>query len=119
MKDFVHHIKPALQENHIEILRMGVSDCLKLGPTIDPLSKDIMNIANQCINFDVKQIIISGSTFTMWLNASFVHHLNNPNKVFNPNKHFEFREVRFLNLNFFLLFYNPLNYKNTRKFTIY
>ena len=64
-KDFVHHVKLTLQENEadIAILRMGVNDILNLGSNIDPVSKDIMSIANQYKNFGVKQII-SGLTFT-------------------------------------------------------
>ena len=36
-----------------------------------------MNIANQCKNFGVKQITISGLTFTTRLNANVFHHPNN------------------------------------------
>ena len=46
-KDFVHYIKPTLQENEFDtsILYMGVNDVLKLGSNIDTMSKDIINIA--------------------------------------------------------------------------
>ena len=55
---------------------MSVNDVLKLGSNIDTLSKDIINIANHCKNFGVKQIIISGLTITMRLKASFIYQLN-------------------------------------------
>ena len=65
-KDFVHYIKPTLPENEFDtsILHMGVNDVLKLGSNIYSVSKDIINIANHCKNFGVKQIIISGLTLT-------------------------------------------------------
>ena len=44
------------------ILHMSVNNVLKLGSNIDTLSKDVINIANHCKNFGVKQIIISGFT---------------------------------------------------------
>ena len=49
-KDFVHYIKPTLQENKFDtsVLHMGVNDILKLGSNIDTVSKDIINIANHC-----------------------------------------------------------------------
>ena len=77
-KDFVHYIKPTLQENefYTSILRMGVNDALKLGSNIDTVSKDIINIANHCKNFGVKQTIISGLTLTTRLKASFIYQLN-------------------------------------------
>ena len=83
-KDFVHHVKLTLQENEVDIaiLRVGVNDILNLGSNIDPVSKDIMSIANQYKNFGVKQII-SGLTFTTRLNASFIHHFDNTVKVFS------------------------------------
>ena len=55
---------------------MGVNDILKLGSNIDTVSKDIINIANHCKNFGVKQIIISGLTLTTRLKASFICQLN-------------------------------------------
>ena len=77
-KDFVHYIKPTLQENEFDtsILYMGVNDVLKLGSNIDTASKDIINIVNHCKNFGVKQIIISGLTLTTRLKASFIYQLN-------------------------------------------
>ena len=60
---------------------MSVNNVLKLGSNIDTLSKDIINIANHCKNFGVKQIIISGFTLTMGLNVSFIYQLNNSIKV--------------------------------------
>ena len=42
---------------------MGVN-VLKLGSNIDTVSKDIINIANHCKNFGVKQIIVSGLALT-------------------------------------------------------
>ena len=78
-KDFVHYIKPTLQENEFDtstlpwmILHMGVNDVSKLGSNNDTVSKDIVNIANHCKNFGVKQMIISGLTLTTRLNASFI-----------------------------------------------
>ena len=55
---------------------MGVNDFLKLGSNIDTVSKDIINIANHCKNFGVKQMIISGLTLTTRLKASFIYQLN-------------------------------------------
>ena len=77
-KDFGHYIKPTLQESVFDtsILHMGVNDVLILGSNIDTVSKDIINIANHCKNFGVKQIIIPGLTFTTWLKASFIYQLN-------------------------------------------
>ena len=76
-KHFVHYIKP-LQENEFDtsILHMGVNDILKLGSNIATVSKDIINIANHCKNFGVKQIIFSGLTLTAQLKASFIYHFN-------------------------------------------
>ena len=73
-KDFVHYIKPTLQENEFDtsILHIGVNDVSKLGSNIDTVSKDIVNIANHCKNFGAKQMIISGLTLTARLNASFI-----------------------------------------------
>ena len=42
---------------------------------------DIINIANHCKNFGVKQSIVSDLTLTTRLNASFIYQLNNSNKV--------------------------------------
>ena len=83
-KDFVHYIKPTFQENEFDtsVLHMGVNDVLKLGSNIDTPSKDIINIANHCKNFGVKQIIISGLTLTTRLNANFIYQLSNLIKVF-------------------------------------
>ena len=77
-KDFVHYIKPTVQENEFDtsILHMGVNYVLQLGSNIDTVSKDIINIANHCKNFGVKQIIISGLKLTMRLKASFIYQLN-------------------------------------------
>ena len=61
-KDFLHYINPTLQENESDTSILDVNDVLKLGSNIDTMSKDIINIANHCKNFDVKQIIISGLT---------------------------------------------------------
>ena len=74
-KDFVHYIKPTFQENEFDnsILHMGVKDVLKLGSNIETVSKDVINIANHCKNFGVKQIIISGLTLATWLKASFIY----------------------------------------------
>ena len=55
---------------------MGVSDILKLGSDIDTVSKDIINIANHCKNFGLKQIIISGLTLTTRLKANLIYQLN-------------------------------------------
>ena len=79
LKDFAHYIKPTFQENEFEtsVLHMGVNDVLKLGSNIDNASKDIINIANHCKNFSVKQIIISGLTLTTRLKASFIYQINN------------------------------------------
>ena len=55
---------------------MSVNDILKLGSNIDTVSKDIINIANHCKNFGVKQIIISGLTLTTRLKGSFIYQLN-------------------------------------------
>ena len=60
---------------------MSVNYVLKLGSNIDAVSKDIINIANHCKNFDLKQIIISGLTLTTRLNARFIYFLNNSSKV--------------------------------------
>ena len=60
---------------------MGLNDVLKLGCNIDTVSKDIINIANHCKNFGVKQIIISGLTLATRLNASSIYQLNNLIKV--------------------------------------
>ena len=86
-KDFVHYIKPTLQENEFDtsILHMGINDVLKLGSNIDTMSKDIINIANGCKNSGVKQIIISGLALITRLNASFIYHLNNSTKVLCQN----------------------------------
>ena len=46
-----------------------------------PCQKNIINIANHCKYFGVKQIIISDLTITTSLNARFVHHLNSSTKV--------------------------------------
>ena len=75
-KDLVHYIKPTLQENGFDtsILHMGVNDVLRLGFNIDTVSKDIINIANYCKKFSVKQIIILGLTLTTRLNASFMQY---------------------------------------------
>ena len=53
---------------------MGANDVLKLGSnTLQyTVSKDIINNANHCKIFDVKQIISSGLTLTTRLNASFI-----------------------------------------------
>ena len=59
---------------------MGVNDILKLGSNIDTVSKDIINVANHCKNFGVKQIIISGLTLATRLKASFIYQVNKPNK---------------------------------------
>ena len=77
-KDFVHYIKPTLQENKFDtsVLHMGVNDFLKLGSNIDTVSKDIINIANHCKNFSVKQIIILGLTLITRLKASFIYEFN-------------------------------------------
>ena len=82
-KDFVHYIKLTLQKYEFDtsILHMGANDVLKLGSNIDTVSKDIMNIANHCKNFGVKQTIISGLTLSTRLNASFISLLNNSIKV--------------------------------------
>ena len=86
LKDFVHYIKPILQENEFDtsVLHLGVNDILKLSANIDTVSKDI-NIANHCKNLSVKQIIILGLVLTMRLNANFVnckfYQLNNSIKV--------------------------------------
>ena len=73
-KDLVHYIKPTLQENELDtsILHMGVNDVLRLGFNIDTVSKDIINIANHCKKFSVKQIIILGLILTTRLNGSFM-----------------------------------------------
>ena len=80
-KHFVHYIKPTLQENEFDtsVLHMRVN-VLTLGSNIDTVSKDIIHIANHC-KIRSKQIIISGLTLTTWLNASFIHQLNNSMKV--------------------------------------
>ena len=77
-KDLVHYIKPTLQENELDtsILHMGVNDVLRLGFNIDTVSKDIINIANHCKKFSVKQIIILGLILTTRLNASFMQYGN-------------------------------------------
>ena len=82
-KDFVHYIKPTLQENEFDtsVLHIGVNDVLKLGSNIDTVSRDIINIANYCKNYGVKQIFISGLTITMLLNASSIYQLNNSIQV--------------------------------------
>ena len=66
-----------MPENEFDtsILHMGVNDVLTLGSNIDTVSKDIINIANHCKNFGVKQIIISGLTLTTRLKASFIYQL--------------------------------------------
>ena len=70
-KEFIHYIKPILPENEFNnsILHMGVNDVLKLVFNIETVSKDIVNIANDCKKFGVKQIIISGLTLFTWLNV--------------------------------------------------
>ena len=72
-----------MQETEFDtsILHIGVNDVLKLGSSIETVSRDIINIANHCKNFGVKQIIISGLTLTTRLNPSFIYYLNNSIKV--------------------------------------
>ena len=70
-KEFVNYIKPILPENEFNnsILHMGVNDVLKLVFNIETVSTDIVNIANDCKKFGVKQIIISGLRLFTWLNV--------------------------------------------------
>ena len=60
---------------------MGVNDVLRSNSNIDTVSKDIINIANHCKKFGVKQIILSGLTLTKVLNASFIYQINNSIKL--------------------------------------
>ena len=50
-KDFVHYIKPTLQENEFDtsILHMGVNDILKLGSNIDTVSKYCVLLNNHVV----------------------------------------------------------------------
>ena len=54
------------------------------------MTKDIINIANYCKSFGLKQFIISGLTLTKRLNASFIYQLNNSIKVLRRKHGYSF-----------------------------
>ena len=114
-KDFVHYITSTLYENEFDtsILHMSVNDVLKLGSNTDTVSKDIINIANHCKNFDVKQIIISGVTLTVWLSASFIYQLNNSMRVLCQTHGYSFTDKN--NVSSEILWQDGLHLNNSGK----
>ena len=79
--DFIHYIKPILQnpENPFEtvILQMGVNDFLKWDSKIDVATNNIMDIANECKPYGIKNIFVSGLTINNRLHSDFINAVNN------------------------------------------
>ena len=82
---FFHYIKPTLQnpENSFEtvILHMGVHDLLKRNSYIDVVTNNIMNIANECKTYGIKNVFVSGLTINNRLHSDFINAMNNVLKL--------------------------------------
>ena len=74
----------------IAVLNMGVNDILNLGSTAETVSNSILDIANQCKNYGVREVSISSVTCTILLNFDLINDVNNAlrNKCQTSSYHF-------------------------------
>ena len=56
---------------------MGVNDILNLGSTAETVSNIILHIANQCKNYEVKEVSILSIESTTLLNSDLINDVNN------------------------------------------
>ena len=70
-------------ENQSEavISNMDINDLLKQGPNIDVVTNNIMNIANECKNYGIKKIYVSGLVVNNRLHSDFNNAVNNALKL--------------------------------------
>ena len=70
-------------ENQSEVAssHMGIKDFLKRGSNIDVATKNIMNVANECKNYGIKKIFVSGLTINNNLHSDFIKAVNSALKL--------------------------------------
>ena len=84
--DSIYYIKPTLQnpENQFEaaILHRGIiNNLLKRGSNIDIVTNNIMNVANECKNYGIKNILVSGLTINNHIHSNLINAFNNALKL--------------------------------------